>query len=106
MKLLFLTATSALTLLFAGEAGAATFRVEYLPRGYAVFSTFEKPERCEINLYYTFTHEGVRKDGESLCLPQEVPQGKDVQFCKFTHDLFVDPAPGSRPPKITCTPLQ
>ena len=105
MKRVFILATSVLSLFCAAKADAATFRVEYLPRGYAVFSTFDRPEKCEINLYYNYTHDGLRKDGESLCFPKTVPEGKDVEFCKFTHDKFVDPK-ASKPPKISCKPLE
>lgn len=86
-------------------ADAATFRVETHARGYKVFSTYEKPEECEVNLHFTFTREGKRDKGESLCTFKEVPQGKDVQFCEFSHERMVDPVM-SEPLKPTCKPLK
>ncbi len=84
-------------------ADAATFRVETHSRGYVLYSTFEKPERCEVNIYFTFMHEGSREKGESLCTFKSVPEGKDVKFCEFSHERMVDPII-SAPLKATCEP--
>ncbi|MGE3335105.1 MAG: hypothetical protein AB7I36_15785 [Rhodospirillaceae bacterium] len=86
-------------------AEAATFRVETDARGYKVFSTYEKAEECEVNLYFTFTREGKRDNGESLCTFKVVPQGKDMPFCEFSHERMVDPVM-SQPLKSTCKPLK
>ncbi|MCA0199466.1 MAG: hypothetical protein LCH56_01345 [Proteobacteria bacterium] len=86
-------------------ANAASFRVETHARGYKVFSTYEKPEECEVNLHFTFTRDGKRDKGESLCTFKPVPQGKDVQFCEFSHERLVDPVI-SEPLKPTCKPLK
>ena len=105
MRSLFLYGAGALALLTAAKTDAATFRTEYHARGYAVLSTFEKPEICELYLYFSFTHEGKREEGETRCLPKAVPEGKDVEFCSFSHDRLVDPA-ASKPPVITCSPAK
>lgn len=105
MRSLCLYAAGALALLTAAKTDAATFRTEYYPRGYAVFSTFEKRETCELSVYFTFTHEGKREEGETKCLSKAVPEGKDIEFCAFSHERLVDPA-ASKPPVITCTPAK
>lgn len=105
MRSLCLYAAGALALLTAAKTDAATFRTEYNPRGYVVFSTFEKPETCQVYVYFTFTREGKREQGETLCLSKPIPEGKDVEFCAFSHERLVDPA-ASKPPVITCTPAK
>jgi hypothetical protein len=85
-------------------ADAATFRAEFNTRGYVIYSTFEKPEQCEINVYFTFTHTTGRREGESLCLFKSVPNGKDQKFCEFSHRQMVDPEL-AKPLKINCQPL-
>lgn len=85
------------------SADAATFRAELHSRGYVLYSTFEKPEICEVNVYFTFMHEGKREKGESLCTLKRVPEGKDVQFCSFSHERMVDPILIA-PLKVTCQP--
>ena len=84
---------------------AATFRTEFHSRGFILYSTFEKPERCEVNVYFSFKHEGKRDEGETLCLLKNIPQGKDVKFCEFSHEQMVDPALRA-PLKATCQPLE
>lgn len=87
----------------ATAADAAMFRAEIHSRGFVLYSTFEKPERCEVNVYFSFMHEGKREDGETLCLLKNIPQGKDVKFCEFSHQQMVDPALRA-PLKATCQP--
>lgn len=84
-------------------ANAASFRVEMHPRGYVLYSTYEKPEQCAVNIYFTFMHEGERTEGESHCAVKLVPEGKDVVFCEFSHERMVDPIV-SGPLKIACAP--
>lgn len=84
-------------------ANAASFRVETHSRGYVLYSTYEKPEQCAVNIYFTFMHEGERKKGESACAPKPVPEGKDVVFCEFSHERMVDPIV-SDPLKVVCEP--
>ena len=106
MRSLCLYGAGALALLAAAQADAATFRTEYSSRGFVVFSTFEKPETCQMNVYFTYTHKGNRAEGETLCMPKPIPEGKDVEFCAFSHERFVDPAASSKPPLIICTPAK
>ena len=103
MKSLFLCAAAALALISTTKANAATFRTEFHPRGVVVFSTFEKPETCQMNLYFTFTLDGKREEGQTLCMPKPIPEGKDVEFCAFSHERLVDPATSPKPPLISCT---
>ena len=105
MRSLFLYAASMLALITTTTADAATFRFEYNARGFVVLSTFEKPETCQMNVYFTFTREGKREEGQTLCMPKPVQEGKDVEFCAFSHERLVDPAV-SKPPMITCTPAK
>lgn len=106
MRSFCLYAAAALTLLTAAETDAATFRTEYHPTGFVVFSTYEKPETCQMNLYFTFMREGQREEGQTLCMPKPIPEGKDVEFCAFSHERLVDPAASSKPPLISCTPAK
>lgn len=101
----FFFGVAAACLLSWTAADAATFRVETHARGYKIFSTYEKPEECEVNLHFTFMRQGKREKGESLCTFKAVPQGKDVQFCEFSHERMVDPVM-SEPLKPTCKPLK
>ena len=103
MKSLFLYAAA--VLISTTKADAAAFRIEYNSRGFVVLSTFEKPETCGMNLFYTFTHEGKREEGQTLCRSKSIPEGKDVEFCAFSHERLVDPA-ASKPPLISCTPAK
>ncbi|MGE3477268.1 MAG: hypothetical protein AB7H70_15805 [Rhodospirillaceae bacterium] len=103
-KSLFLVAAIACTAIWTA-ADAATFRAETHARGYTVFSTYEKPEQCEVVLNFTFMHNGTRDKGESLCVFKDVPEGKDVKFCEFSHERMVDPIM-SGPLLPTCKPLQ
>lgn len=103
-KLLF-CGLAAAYMLSVPPANAATFRAETHARGYTVFSTFERREECEVNLYFTFLREGKRENGESLCTFKAVPEGKDVKFCEFSHERMVDPVM-SAPLKQTCNPLK
>ncbi len=105
MSRYLLCGVAAAYFLSLGAANAASFRVETHARGYKVFSTFEKPEQCEVNLHFTFMREGVREKGESLCSFKTVPQGKDMAFCEFSHERMVDPIM-SEPLKPTCKPLE
>lgn len=98
-----LAIAAAACLLSWAPADAATFRAETHARGYVLYSTFEKPERCEVNIYFTFMHDGTREKGESLCTFKSVPEGKDVKFCEFSHERMVDPVV-SGPLKVTCEP--
>ena len=106
MKKVGLSIAVAELLLGATATQAATFRAETHSRGYVIFSTFEKPERCEVNVYFTFLHNGTtRQPGESVCTLKAVPEGKDVRFCEFSHEKMVDPVI-SKPLKATCKPIE
>lgn len=105
MRSLFLYAAGMFTLINIATADAATFRIEYNSHGFVVFSTYEKPEVCEMNLFYSFSYKGAREEGQTLCIPKPIAEGKDVEFCKFSHERLVDPA-ASKPPLITCTPAK
>jgi hypothetical protein len=105
MRPLCFYAAAAVALFTVAKADAATFRTEYSPRGFVVLSTFEKPEMCQLNVFFTFMHEGKREEGQTLCNPRPVPEGKDVEFCRFGHERLVDPA-ASKPPLISCTPAK
>jgi hypothetical protein len=101
----FLWGAAALWALGGTAADAATFRAEFSSRGYVLYSTFEKPEQCEVNVYFSFTHtDNQRQEGQSLCLFKEVPRGKDQKFCEFSHERMVDPKL-AKPLTVTCKPL-
>jgi hypothetical protein len=85
-------------------AQAATFRAETNSRGYTLYSTYEKPELCEVHIDFTFMRDGVREKGESVCLKKQIPEGKDVKFCTFSHERMVEPII-TGPLKPTCEPL-
>ena len=101
----FIYGLAALTAFGWTTADAATFRVEFNSRGYVLYSSFEKPEQCEVNVFFTFTHtDNKRQDGQSLCLFKAIPNGKDQKFCEFSHERMVDPKL-AQPLKVTCEPL-
>lgn len=103
MKKCALYFATAICALSCTTAHAATFRIETHSRGYVLYSTYEKPEQCAVNIPFTFMHNGTREKGESLCAAKAVPEGKDAKFCEFSHERMVDPVV-SEPLKITCEP--
>lgn len=105
MKKLYTCAAVFAALATAPPTAAATFRIETHSRGYVVYSTGTKPERCEVLISFTFMHNGTRDTGESLCTFKPVPEGKDVKFCEFSHERMVDPVV-SKPLKVTCEPTE
>jgi hypothetical protein len=95
----FAIAVAGVAALVAGCAHAATFRAVAKEQSIIVYSTATKPEKCNVELPFSYTKDGERKEGMHYCKNYFVTVGKDIEFCKVTDAALVETKLG----KLTST---
>jgi hypothetical protein len=78
-----------------GANAATTFTGEVGPHTVTAYSTSDVPiKHCQIKI--PFSTPGAKEGDErfvtsTICFSKDIPVGKNVKICTFTHEKLIDP---------------